>query len=62
VIIQDPAALLAPTRAGYDLPAINVTHPRFAIAEDDASLAAMKEAYLRDDRQRRYMPGSCCAS
>jgi peptide/nickel transport system permease protein len=53
---RDSADLIAPTRAGYDLPVIAVTHPRFAIAEDDASLAAMQEAFLRDDRQRRFMP------
>lgn len=48
--------LLARTRAGYDLPVIDVTDPRFAIAEDDAALSAMKEALKRDDRQRRFIP------
>lgn len=45
------------TRAGYDLPIIDVTHPRFAVADDAAARAARKEAFLRDDRQRRWIPG-----
>ncbi len=51
------AALHARTRAGYDLPVIDVTHPRFAVPEDDASLAALKAAFVSDDRQRRFIPG-----
>lgn len=51
------APLLARTRAGYDLPIIDVTHPSFALADDAASRAARQEAYLADDRQRRRIPG-----
>ncbi|MBK1864720.1 hypothetical protein [Taklimakanibacter albus] len=47
---------LARARAGFDLPVIDVTHPRFAIAEDEAALIAMKEAFQRDHRQRRFIP------
>lgn len=53
---QTPAVLLARTREGHDLPVIDVTHPSFAIPEDQASLAALHEAFRRDDRQRRFMP------
>ncbi|MGE0242112.1 MAG: hypothetical protein AB7F09_28185 [Parvibaculaceae bacterium] len=49
--------LFARTRAGYDLPIIDVTHPRFAVVDDATARAARKEAFLRDDRQRRWMPG-----
>lgn len=52
----DPTILLAPTREGYDLPVIDVTHPCFAIPEDDASVAAMIDAFRRDDRQMRFLP------
>jgi hypothetical protein len=48
--------LLARTRAGYDLPIIDVTHPRFAVADDDHARAARKEALFRDERQRRWIP------
>src|SRR5690242_3874541 len=51
------AVLTARTRAGHDLPIIDVTHPRFAIADDPPARAARKEAFLQDDRQRRWIPG-----
>lgn len=50
------AILLARTRAGYDLPIIDVTHPRFAVADDAAARAARKAAFLNDDRQRGWIP------
>jgi hypothetical protein len=48
---------LARTRAGYDLPIIDVTHPRFRVADDAAARAARQQAFLGDDRQRRWIPG-----
>ena len=51
------AVLTARTRAGYDLPIIDVTHPRFAVADDPAARATRKQAFLKDDRQRRWLPG-----
>ena len=49
--------LLARTRAGYDLPIIDVTHPRFGVADDAASRTARSQAFLSDHRQRRWIPG-----
>jgi hypothetical protein len=46
----------ARTRAGYDLPIIDITHPRFAIADDEAALGRLSEAYIRENRQRRLIP------
>jgi hypothetical protein len=52
-----PAPILfARTRAGYDLPIIDVTHPRFAVADDDAARAARQDAFLTDHRQRQLLP------
>lgn len=48
--------LLARTRAGYDLPIIDVTHPRFSVADDAAARAARKKAFLDDDRRRGWIP------
>jgi hypothetical protein len=48
--------LYARTRAGFELPIIDVTHPRFAVADDPAARRAYKEAFLADDRQRRWIP------
>src|SRR4029079_15597427 len=53
---QPDSVLYARSRAGYDLPIIDVTHPRFAIADDPAARAARQEAFLKDDRQRRWIP------
>ncbi|MGE0005507.1 MAG: hypothetical protein AB7S92_07945 [Parvibaculaceae bacterium] len=54
---REPGAVLsARTRAGYDLPIIDVTHPRFAVADDEAARAARRSAFLRDERQRRFVP------
>lgn len=50
------AVLTARTFSGYELPIIDITHPRFAIADDPATRAARKEAFLKDDRQRRWIP------
>ncbi|WP_119270770.1 hypothetical protein [Taklimakanibacter deserti] len=48
--------LHACTRAGHDLPIIDVTHPRFAVADDEAARAARSRAFLSDDRQRGWIP------
>jgi hypothetical protein len=51
------APLLARTLAGYDLPIIDVTHPRFAVADDDQARAAREQAFFREDRMRQWIPG-----
>jgi hypothetical protein len=46
----------ARTREGYELPIVDVTHPRFAVADDTATLDRLREAYFREHRQRRFIP------
>jgi hypothetical protein len=56
---QPPASggvLLARTRAGYELPIIDITQPRFAIADDAAALGRLRETYIRENRQLRFIP------
>jgi hypothetical protein len=49
--------LTAPTREGYDLPVIDLTDPRFAMAEDPAAARALHDALVADEHGRRFMPG-----
>ena len=46
----------ATTADGLRLPVIDVTHPAFALADDPASLAARRDAFLAWDRRNRRMP------
>src|SRR5215467_4796779 len=48
--------VFATTADGVRLPVIDVTHPAFAIADDAASLAARRDAFLAWDRRNRRMP------
>lgn len=48
--------LLAPTVDGYELPVIDLTHPRFAVPDDDASLAALREAFMANERRHARIP------
>jgi hypothetical protein len=48
--------VFATTADGLRLPIIDVTHPAFAIADDPASLAARRDAFLTWDRRNRRMP------
>src|SRR5215475_4256111 len=48
--------VFASTADGLRLPIIDVTHPAFAIADDPASLAARRDAFLAWDRRNRRMP------
>jgi len=48
--------VFATTADGLTLPVIDVTHPAFAIADDPASLAARRDAFLAWDRRNRLMP------
>jgi hypothetical protein len=50
------AVVYATTADGLRLPVIDVTHPAFAIADDPASLAARREAFLAWDRRNRRIP------
>jgi hypothetical protein len=50
------AVVFATTADGLRLPVIDVTHPAFAVADDPASLAARRDAFLAWDRRNRRMP------
>ena len=46
----------AETKEGFSLPVIDVTHPRFAVADDPATIAALDAAIDEQDRQFRRIP------
>jgi hypothetical protein len=48
--------LTAKTREGYDLPVIDLTDPRFAMPDDPAAARALHEAFVADERSRRFIP------
>jgi hypothetical protein len=48
--------VFATTADGLRLPVIDVTHPAFAIADDPASLAARRDAFLAWDHRNQRMP------
>jgi hypothetical protein len=50
------AAVFATTADGLRLPVIDVTHPAFAIPDDPASVAAMRDAFMAWDRRNGLMP------
>lgn len=52
------AIVFATTADGLRLPVIDVTHPAFAIADDPASIAARRDAFLAWDRRNRRIPTS----
>jgi hypothetical protein len=51
------AVAVATTADGLTLPVIDVTHPAFAVLDDPASFAAMRDAVLAWDRRNRRMSG-----
>jgi hypothetical protein len=53
---HSPRIVFAATADGLRLPVIDVTHPAFAIADDPASRAARRDAFLAWDRRNRRMP------
>ena len=48
--------VLARTTEGYDLPVIDVTHPRFAVPEDDDSIEALRQAFMEYERRQARVP------
>jgi hypothetical protein len=50
------SVVFATTADGLRLPIIDVTHPAFAIADDPASSAARRDAFLAWDRRNRRLP------
>jgi hypothetical protein len=48
--------LTAKTLEGYDLPVIDLTDPRFAVPDDPAEARALHDAFVADERSRRFIP------
>jgi hypothetical protein len=46
----------ARTREGFELPVIDVTHPRFALPADPAAVERLGAAFVADEQRRRYIP------
>jgi hypothetical protein len=46
----------ARTREDFDLPVIDVTHPRFAVPADPAAVDRLGAALMADEQRRRYLP------
>jgi hypothetical protein len=53
---ESRAVVFATTADGLRLPVIDVTHPAFAVADDPASLAARRDAFLLWDHRNRRVP------
>jgi len=47
---------MATTRAGYALPVVDVTHPRFAVPDDPQAARALHEAFISGERRRARIP------
>jgi hypothetical protein len=48
--------IYARTREGFDLPVIDVTNPQFTVPDDPAAVERAKDAFIADERGRRYIP------
>ena len=53
--MPDPM-LTAKTREGYELPVIDLTDARFAVPDDPAAARALHDAFVADERSRRFIP------
>lgn len=53
---EDASTVYAATRDGYELPVIDVTNPRFHVADDPAAQKALMAAVAEGERKRRYLP------
>lgn len=53
---DDGDVVSATTGDGLRLPVIDVTHPAFAVPDNPASLAAIRDAFLAWDRRNRRLP------
>jgi hypothetical protein len=48
--------VVARTREGDDLPVIDVSDPRFAVADDPAATRALYDAFIKSERRRHLVP------
>lgn len=53
---ENSGLVYATTRDGYELPVIDVTHPRFHVPDDADAQRRLKDALARSERQRRFFP------
>ena len=53
---ENSALVYATTRDGYELPVIDVTHPRFRVPDDADAQRRLKDALTKSERQRRFIP------
>jgi len=54
--MPNPIAAHATTADGQELPVIDVTHPRFALADDPAAISALFDAYVEAERRQGRVP------
>ena len=47
---------IARTKEDFELPVIDVTHPRFVVPDDPESIRVLCDAALLSERQRRRVP------
>jgi hypothetical protein len=53
---ESDGIILARTREGFDLPVIDLSNPRFAIADDPATLRTLQDAFAEEERRRQRIP------
>ena len=51
-----PGIATAKTPDGYELPVIDVTDPRFAVADDPVATRALYDTFAAGERRRRWIP------
>ncbi len=54
--MSTPIAAHAQTADGHELPVIDVTHPRFALADDPKAISALFDAYIEAERRQARVP------
>jgi hypothetical protein len=54
--MREDGILLAVTEEGHSLPAIDLTHPRFHVADDANSIRTLQDRFVAEDARRRRIP------
>jgi len=54
--MREDGILFAATEEGYSLPIIDITHPRFHVADDKCSIRALRDRFAEEDERRRRIP------
>jgi hypothetical protein len=53
---RQPGVFYAEASNGVELPVVDVTHPAFALNVTDAELARLSDQFVREAKQRKWMP------